>query len=209
MGKNLKKLEKIAGPAGIEVGGLVSEIADEVIKRLPPPIDPAVLLEQTVERVSALVAHKLSEVTESISGKIDAGAIDQSGLIKGVAELLQPNLKAAGDRAATEAIAAAKQAVEQVKADLEARLPKVPEDGAVVAAGSSASSWGGMVRENKEFILEVVKLFRPQQSADEKIVDEGLRLMRLTDSLIRMRDGERDRGKLLQALGPATPAPGA
>ncbi len=211
MGKNLKKLEKLAAPAGIDMQGLVTELAGEVAKLLPPTVDPDTIVEQTVEKVSALVAHKLSEVTESIKASLQSGQTDPKALIQGVADLLQPQMKVAADRMTAEAVAAARQAAEQVRADIEARLPKAPEDGAGGGNGANAFAPANLLSwasANMEGITKLVQTFRPQQSTDERIVQEALRAFRLTDTISRMRDGERDAGKLLQALKPTTPPAG-
>lgn len=204
MGKQLKKLEKVVLPAGLELSGLLAEIAEEVAKLLPPQIDPDTLVEQTSLRVSAEVAHKLSEVTESIAGMAQRGQVDQDALIKGVAALLQPQLKAAGDRAAAEAIAAAKQATQQVLADLEAKQAKQPsEDGSNVAVGQmSLLNW---VSANTDGIAKLIEAFRPKPTLDDQMISGLVRIFRMNDVVDKLKSGERDVNKLTQIYKSTAP----
>lgn len=176
MGKEINRLKRTAKGIDVNVDAVISEMADEVIKRLPPPIDEKALVENVAITVEARVGAKLSEVLDALKVSKDSGKIDTELIVKAVTAQLQPQVVEATKRA-NDAVIQVNDAVAQVNQFLE----KVEQAGQAKSSNNSdsANKTGLSLTDLADVAVKVAEAFakfRPQPTIT--LADEWSRMYR-------------------------------
>ena len=192
----IEKLESLAGKVGIDGKKLIEELSQAVINRLPPSpekIDWQKVTEDISQEVEARIAAKLDHTLEAIA-QSNNNPQQSEGVIKGVVELLRPELNAAADKA----VAAHSRGLrEQIEAKYAAaRAAQLGGDG----AGSGSANGVGNT-PIKDFFSQLMANLPQLADAYAKIKQAGQpptlagfqqlqTAFKLADSINRLQKGE-------------------
>jgi len=174
----LNQLLGLAKNVGVDVDGekLLEELSLVMISRYPQ-IDEVALMEKIAIRVETRVATKLSDVLEAVKVSADGSKPDTESIIKGVANLLQPQIIEA-TRQASEAVFTANS--QGLLRQLEEKLKQQAVDVPTPEQPLGNMSAGGLIQAllaNSDGIAKLIQAFRPPQSTDAKIAEQlGLML---------------------------------
>ncbi len=211
MGKELDKIKRLAKLGGkkIDAEALLAELAEEVGKRLPPPvpaIDPDTLMEQTAVRVEARVGAKLGEVLESLKTK-EGEKVDMKVIIDGVVAVLQPGIIKASKQAADAVFEAnSKVLLKQINDQLQAQQAQpgeAPSDGDTPVGAIPKMSLGGLLQfalGHAEEIAKLAEVFKPKASADKKIAEALLPILKWHRVLNQLEAGKGSTETLEKSL---------
>lgn len=201
MGAEIDKLKaalQAFGVEGLNIDGIVMELGEEVLKRLPPSPDLNSLTESVKARVSAELGAKLGEVLEAVKNKGDGAAIDTEGIIKGVAGVLQPKLLETAKTVVEQAFVTNKEAL---LGELTQRLAEQFKQGSPQSGvGISGTTIGGlfqMLMPHLAEIKEIVQMFRPPPGPEVQAGQLIGMSFRLADHINKLSKG----GDNVQALG--------
>ncbi len=193
----IDKLRSQAKISGLDVDGLIGEIAEEVAKKLPvqPPLDE--IIEKASLATESRIAVKLTNVLEEIKASADGNKPDSEAIIKGVASLLQPQIVEAAKQAvqvafqdpeiARQMAAQAKQIFENTARDAGVTTPAGQPIGNMTLGGLFQVLLG-----NVEGIAKLVQAVRPTHSTDEKIADTLQGIFKWHNLLTRLEKGQTD-----------------
>lgn len=210
MGKELNKIQRLAKLAGhkVDADALFAEVAEEVVKRMPAPpaVNTEAFLEDVAVRVEARVGAKLAEVLDSL--KTSSGEkVDTKVIIDGVASLLQPQILQASKQAAEQVFEAnAKVLLKQINDQLQpqpGQPEEAPGDGTTPVGGLAGMSLGGLLQfalGHAEEIAKLAEVFKPKASADQKIAEALLPILKWHRVLNQLEAGKGSTDALEKSL---------
>jgi len=191
MSKELDRIKKLAQGVGIDIDVVLGEIANEVARKLPKQpaeADWQKMVEDVSMKVEARVGAKLADVLQAVKASADGSKPDTEGIIKGVANLLQPQIVEAARQASETVFKANSQALFQ---QLEEKL----KQGAGVTTSEQTignMSAGGLLQAllaNSDGIAKLIAAFRPQ-STDAKIAEQLTTVFKWHSLLSKLESGK-------------------
>jgi len=213
----IDKLMKLGGTVGLNGDQLLDELSQEIASRLPPSpeINWEAIVEKISLRVETRVAVKLSDTLAAIQ---QAGNDPQriGDVVKGVAELLQPQIGDAANKAAEMVFQAnAKALLAEVSKRQEvidkklADLMQFGEDGAAPAAGSTNldSLFGKFVANLPALVDAYAKIMAARQPPIAAGLEQLKIAFKLADSVNRLQKGESSIAEIGKAISESATNP--
>ena len=186
----LSQLMSLASTVGINGDKLLEELSQAIISRLPPvEIDWQKLIGEVSTKVETKVAAKLAEVLEALKVSTDGSKPDNESIIKGVANLLQPQIIQAANQASEAAFAVNSQAlIQQLEERLKPPETEVTTRGQAISNMSAGSLLQALLAQS-ENIAKIVQIFRPPPTPEIKAAELLSMSLRLADKIDKVKSG--------------------
>ena len=187
----LESLKEKAAMVGLDFDQIKNELVNEVISKLPRPVDEKALAEKISATVEARVAIKLSEVLEAVKANTEGNKPNTESITKGVASLLQPQIVEAAKQASEVVFEARSQVLLN---QLQEKLQQAKPDAGTEQPVSNMSA-GGLIQAllaNSEGIAKLIQAFRPQPQPTVVLADEISKLYRFNRIFDDMKKADVD-----------------
>ena len=187
----LESLKEKAAMVGLDFDQIKNELVNEVISKLPRPVDEKALVEEISATVEARVAIKLSEVLEAVKASTEGNKPNTESIIKGVNSLLQPQIVEAAKQASEVVFEARSQVLLN---QLQEKLQQAKPDAGTEQPVSNMSA-GGLIQAllaNSEGIAKLIQAFRPQPQPTVVLADEISKLYRFNRIFDDMKKADVD-----------------
>jgi len=211
----IEKLLALAPAAGIDGEKLVEELVQLITNRLPPPpkeIEWEAVIEKLSVKVETKIASKLADTLDAIKQAGGDSAQQQGEVIKGVAELLRPEVVSAANKAAEIAFQAnAKGLTDAFSKQIDAKLAAVQPGGDNTGSNPANMSLGGLfgqVITNLPTFIDAYAKIQAARRPPELAGFEQLRnAFRLADSIRKLEKGESTIEQLGKDIAETQPKP--